>query len=122
MSARPHQAARRRASDETGAGGAFALAVVTATVVCALAVVSLAGGLVTRQRVVAAADAAALAAADALVGAIPGEPCTLAEQVATAHRVVLDACLLEGAEALVSTRLDVVGVPIRARSRAGPAP
>ncbi|OJX66985.1 MAG: hypothetical protein BGO94_06955 [Micrococcales bacterium 72-143] len=100
----------------------LALAIVAATVVCALAAVMLGSALATRQRVVAAADASALAAADALLGAVPGEPCTLAAEVAAAHRVALIRCVLEGAEARVATGTELLGVPVHAESRAGPAP
>ncbi|QNO37108.1 hypothetical protein H4J02_11700 [Protaetiibacter sp. SSC-01] len=107
---------------DRGAGGITALALVAATVMCALAVVALGGALTTRQRVVAAADGAALAAADALLGAVAGEPCALAARVAAAHRVALAGCRVEGAEVVVETRLELAGVVITADSRAGPAP
>lgn len=113
---------RARLDDDTGAGGVAALAIIAATVVCGLAVVGLGGALTARQRVVAAADSAALAAGDALLGAVAGDPCALAAKVAAAHRVALTSCRLEGAEAVVATSAELLGVPVSAESRAGPAP
>jgi len=112
----------RERLDDAGAGGVAALAIIAATVACGLAVVGLGGALTLRQRVVAAADAAALAAGDALLGAVAGDPCALAAQVAAAHRVALSSCRLEGAEAVVVASVELLGAPVSAESRAGPAP
>jgi secretion/DNA translocation related TadE-like protein len=119
---RPRTGTGGRARDETGAGGVFALAIVGATLVCALVVMAAGTALTARQRLVAAADASALGAADALLGAVPGEPCVLAAEVAAAHRVALERCDIEGAEARVEVGLQVLGVPVTVVSRAGPAP
>jgi secretion/DNA translocation related TadE-like protein len=117
-----HGAALRRALDERGAGGVLALALIATTIVVALSAVSLGAALAARQRLVAAADASALAAADALLGAVSGEPCELAAEVAAAHRVALVACSLEGAEARVTVGMSVLGLSTAAESRAGAAP
>lgn len=121
MPARAAARMRRLRRDE-GAGGVLALAVVGVTVLCALAVIGMGGALATRQRVVAAADASALAAADVLLGAAPGEPCPAAAEVAAAHRVALSRCELAGAEARVAVGATVLGVPVTVESRAGPPP
>jgi secretion/DNA translocation related TadE-like protein len=112
----------RRHRDDTGAGGVLALAIVGVTLTCALVVLGLGGALAVRQRLVAAADAAALAAADTLLGVVPGDPCGRAAEVAAAHRVALARCTVEGAEARVTVGASVLGLPISAESRAGPAP
>lgn len=114
--------ARARMRDETGAGGVLALAIVGVTLVCALTALGLGSALAARQRVVAAADASALAAADTLLGVAPGDPCALAAEVAAAHRVTLTDCVLEGAEARVTMGASVFGLPISVESRAGPPP
>lgn len=116
------RAGRARWDADTGAGGVLALAIVAVTVVVALAVTGLGAALAARQRVVAAADASALAAADALLGAASGEPCARAAEVAAAHHVALLGCEVDGAEVTVTTGADLAGVPVEARSRAGPAP
>lgn len=111
--------ARHMMHDETGAGGVLAVAIVAITIAVTVAVLSVGAALVVRQRAVAAADAAALAAADALLGVVPGDPCALAAEVASAHRVRLGTCLLRGAEAYIEVRGEVAGVPFVVRSRAG---
>jgi secretion/DNA translocation related TadE-like protein len=115
-------AVRDRIRDETGAGGVLALAIVAMTLVCALAALGLASALAARQRVVAAADASALAAADTLLGVVPGDPCALAAEVAAARLVALADCECEGAEARVTIAATWFGLPIAGESRAGPAP
>jgi secretion/DNA translocation related TadE-like protein len=113
---------RARLTSDAGAGGVLALAIVAATLVCALAVAALGSALVVRQRLVAAADAAALAAADTLLGVVPGDPCTRARELAEAHRVGLEVCTVAGAEARITVGSSVLGLPVSAEARAGPAP
>lgn len=116
------RATLRHVRDDEGAGGVLALAVVGATIAFALAALALGSAFAVRQRVVAAADAAALAAADTLLGVVPGDPCGHAREVAAAHRVALADCELAGAEAHVTVAVNVLGVPISVGSRAGPPP
>jgi secretion/DNA translocation related TadE-like protein len=109
-----------RLRSEVGAGSILALAVLAAAVVLALAMVGLGAGLVVRQRTIGAADAAALAAADVLLGAAPGDPCTVASSIAQRNGAVLESCEVDGFIATVTTGSQLAGVPIRARSSAGP--
>jgi len=108
--------------DEAGAGAVLALALVAALVVVTLAVVTLGAALAVRQRVISAADAAALAAADAASGAVGGDPCGLAADVARAHRATLVACRLDGLVATVTVGGGFGGISFRAVSTAGPPP
>lgn len=114
--------AGRVAEADDGAGGVLAVAIVGATVVATLGVLALSAALATSQRVISAADAAALAAADVVLGVVAGEPCALASEVARAHDAVLTACRIDGAEAHVTTEDVFAGIPISASARAGPAP
>ena len=107
---------------DDGAGGVLALALVGVTVLCALAVIGLGGALVTRQHLAAAADASALAAADVLLGVVPGDPCTLAGRVAAVHRVALVRCTVDGQEARVTVGTSIRGIPVELESHAGPPP
>jgi hypothetical protein len=75
-----------------------------------------------RQRVIGAADAAALAAADGASGAVAGEPCVLARRLAAAGGAALDSCVVDGLVATVAASTRVGPVPFEARSRAGPPP
>lgn len=113
---------RRSVTVERGSGSVLALSLVAATVVVALAVLSLAAGLGMRQRVIGAADSAALAAADAASGAVPGAPCAVAARVVSAARVRLVACHVDGLIVTIAVDDAFAGVTIRARSTAGPPP
>lgn len=110
----------RRFGDDTGAGGVLAIAIVGATMVATIGILTLGAALVTRQGVAAAADAAALAAADAMLGAVPGEPCTLAAEVALANTASLVACRIDGAEVYVTAQAAFAGIPVAVSARAGP--
>jgi len=100
----------------------LALALVGALTVVALAVLGLGGALTVRQRVIGAVDAAALAAADAASGAVPGAPCVLAARVAGAGGAVLGSCEIDGLIATVSATARIGAVSFSARARAGPPP
>ena len=80
------------------------------------------GAAVTAQRTAGAADAAALAAADAASGAVPtGEqPCELAARVAQAAGATLTGCVLEGFVATVEVQAAYAGLAAVSRARAGP--
>lgn len=105
-----------------GECGSAVITVAIAGAVCSLSVgtVAIGAGLAERQRIVGAADAAALAAADAASGAVAGEPCAVAARVAAANRAVLDACATDGLVATVRTSGSALGVPLVASARAGP--
>jgi secretion/DNA translocation related TadE-like protein len=107
---------------DRGAGAVLALAIVGATTAVLVVVLSLGAALVLRQRVIGAADAAALAAADAASGAVAGVPCSLAARVAAANHAVLTVCQLDGLVATVTVSATFGAVPFSARSTAGPPP
>lgn len=121
----PWERGRRRpptGSTDRGSGSVLALALVATVVVVALAALSLGAGLVTRQRVVGAADAAALVAADALRGLIPGVPCELADRVVRSNGAALEECSGDGYVATVAVSGSWLGLPLRAAASAGPPP
>jgi secretion/DNA translocation related TadE-like protein len=113
---------RRLRDDDRGAAAVLLLAVVAATVVFAVGVIALGGGLAGRQRVVAAADQAALAAADAVRGLVTGAPCDRAAELARANETELVDCAVDGAVVTVEVRASIAGVAVAARSTAGPPP
>lgn len=106
--------------DDRGAGAVLALALVMVVVTIGLSGVAVASALTARQRVVGAADLAALAAADAASGAIGGRPCQVASAVATGNRARLTACESDGLVVSVTVSGEFAGIPIAAHSRAGP--
>lgn len=79
-----------------------------------------AGALIVRHRVGAAADSAALAAADTASGLIPGYPCDSAEDAARLGHVTLVSCALDGMIASVEASSRYLVFDIAARARAGP--
>lgn len=105
---------------DAGSGSVLALAIVAAIVSLALSTMTLSSAYAARQRASAAADAAALAAADVRLGVVTGDPCAVAGRVVRAHDAALVTCAIDGAVATVEVAVDVLGVPIRVASRAGP--
>jgi len=71
-------------------------------------------------RAATAADSAAVAGAAAVVGLVPGPPCSVAATVLARSGITLDECTVTDAEVLVrgSSRSGVV--PVGATARAGP--
>ncbi|ROS52907.1 Rv3654c family TadE-like protein [Frigoribacterium sp. PhB24] len=109
------------AGDRGGSTVLLAGGIVTIATLCVVLVGSH-SALVVRSRTAGAADASALAAADALAGVVVGSPCDRAAVTAEANGVDLTACVVSGAEATVevSTALGPIGVT--ARASAGPPP
>lgn len=105
---------------ETGSGGVLAIAMLAMLAVLTLAAVGVGAALAQRQRVIAAADAGALAVADTALGIHPGIPCEEAAAVVEAHGVALVACEVEGVVATITVSARVAGVLVTAEARAGP--
>lgn len=98
--------------------------VVTAGIVSALLGVSLtvtgAGAtLIHGQITHGAADAAALAAADALVGLSSGDPCTRATEIAKLNGVTLTNCSVEKTSVVVRVASTSLGIRLDSTARAG---
>lgn len=66
------------------------------------------------------ADFAALTAADAASGRIPGYPCELAARHAEREHYFLEACEVEDASARVTLGVTIAGIYLHFRARAGP--
>ena len=94
------------------------LVVCTATLVVGLTTAGSAA--VVSQRLAGAADAAALAAADAASGAVDGEPCARAAEIAVVAGARLAACELRELIATVTVTASFGPVPATASARAGP--
>ncbi|MGI8393691.1 Rv3654c family TadE-like protein [Leucobacter sp. W1038] len=99
------------------------IACAATTLALGLPVLGGASALETRHRVAAAADSAALAAADAAGGWISADPCALAAEVAAATSVSLSECSVDdntGVATVVVQASTVLGV-VAIHARAGPA-
>ncbi|WP_210480395.1 Rv3654c family TadE-like protein [Naasia sp. SYSU D00948] len=105
---------------DEGSGSVLVLAVAAATMLVCGLLLPLYMGLAAKRQIAGAADAAALAAADGLSGAVPGVPCELAGQVAALNTAAVASCEVAGTEVIVVTVGEVLGLPVQAAARAGP--
>lgn len=111
---------------DRGAGSVLVLAAIMVVVAAFLVVATLAAGYASRHRAAAAADLAALAAADEL-RATGGDPCAAAERVSRANGAAMRQCAVEGWEVEVVVAAAATG-PLRwladpaRRARAGVEP
>jgi secretion/DNA translocation related TadE-like protein len=115
-----------RAPGQEGSATVLVIGICLAAFVLLAALGGLGGAAVARHRAQSAADLAALAAADVLVGGSGGSPCAAAGRVVAANGGDLGSCEVSGQVVEVT----VLGRPpgpiarlglARARARAGPA-
>ena len=110
-----------RLRGEVGAGSVLALTVIAAILAMGSLVAPLGIVLVTRERLAGAADAAALAAADVIVGLRPGDACSVAREAALANVATLTACVVDGEVVTVRVTARVINFEVIADATAGPA-
>jgi len=106
--------------NEEGAASVLALGLVGGVLAVTAAIIPVAGAFVASQRAANAADAAVLAAADVVSGAIAGVPCELAGRVAARNGAALTRCAIDGPAASVTVVVGAAGFSIDATARAGP--
>ncbi|WP_051171994.1 M23 family metallopeptidase [Microbacterium indicum] len=99
---------------------AFTALTAAATATLAVGLVAVGGAAVEAQRVSGVADAAALAAADALSGFATGDPCSRAAEVAEAQAASTSSCEVDGLEVVVTAAGAHGAWPVSVTSRAGP--
>lgn len=122
---RPWPSPRGDGRDERGSVTVIAVALVAACLLLAVALAAIAGVQAARGRAQAAADLAALAAADTWLNAA-GDPCAAAARVAAANGAVLGGCTFAAADVLIEARVPVtgpfapLGLVASASARAGP--
>jgi secretion/DNA translocation related TadE-like protein len=104
------------------AGAIAAIGAVGCAATLSLGLVFAGSAAVFGQRLAGAADAAALAAADAASGAVIGVPCESAEAVAQSAGAALTRCEIDGLTATVTVSAMFAGRPAAATARAGPPP
>ena len=76
--------------------------------------------LATFERAQAVTVRAALEAADAASGRIPGYPCDRAERLAEKHQLNFETCSVDNLIARVTMKVTVLGFLIDTRAKAGP--
>ena len=106
---------------ERGAASVLAVGIVGAVVALTAMVVPVTTTFIASQRAANAADAAALAAADAISGRVPGVACDLAAHVAARNGAVLTSCEPDGPDVTVAVAVSSLGMDLAAAARAGPA-
>jgi len=104
------------------AGSALAIGVLAVTTALASGLASVGAAAAWSQRLAGAADAAALAAADAASGAVDGDPCGRAEELAVASGAVVATCQLDELIATVTVSATFGPITSTASARAGPPP
>ncbi len=108
-------------SPERGSGSVLAIALIGAVIAVTALVIPIYAVLSVKAAVAAAADASALAAADARVGAVTGYPCDRAAEVASANGARLAACGVDGLVATVTVERWLLGLRVAQTASAGPA-
>lgn len=104
----PNNTAKRPRSpekSEEGSGTVLAVGIVAALLILAVVIVGFAGVSVANRRAAQAADLSALAAADALRGITPGDPCEVAAHVAHDNNAKLLGCALADRPETVDIRV-----------------
>jgi secretion/DNA translocation related TadE-like protein len=110
----------RRLSEERGSGTVLSVAVIAGILAIVGMVIPVSLALAVKQRVVGAADAAALAAADTASGFASGFPCDAAAKAARLNGAELSRCDLDGLVATVTARTGYLGMEVSVAARAGP--
>ncbi len=104
------------------AGTTLVVGIVAGSAALTIGFAAIGAAAVTSQRLAGAADAAALAAADAASGAVSGDPCARADEIAAASGASLSACEVDGLIATVTVSGAFGGLTATASARAGPPP
>jgi hypothetical protein len=107
-----------RAVDDRGAGGVLALAIAAGVLAFSLLALSLFSVLPSKAGVQAAADSAAIAAAETVAGSSVAQSCTRAGEAAMLNQTALEDCAVSGGEATVTVSRKLFGVAFSVTARA----
>jgi secretion/DNA translocation related TadE-like protein len=100
-------------------GSVVAAGVITALLGASVTVTGAAATLVSAQALHGSADAAALAAADALLGFTSGDPCSQATEIAQMNDATMVSCSVERTSVVVRVASVSLGIRLESTSRAG---
>ena len=103
-------------------GTTLAIGIVGGCAALMLGLAAVGAAAVAGQRLAGAADAAALAAADTASGAVSGDPCRRADEIAASSGASIAACELDGLIATVTVSGAFGALTVTASARAGPPP
>jgi len=105
--------------DDEGAGTVTGLTVIATLIMVASLMLPFAGLMLVQVRAQAVSDQAALSAANAMTGALVGQPCALAADIVASMRTSAWSCDLFEGDAYVTLRVPFGPVHVDVRSRAG---
>lgn len=108
-------------AENRGSGTILGLLVALATLAALLASNLAVFALISAEKLAVQADQIAVAAADSARGLSTGYPCQVADQIATMYMVSLDSCRIVDFDSFIRLRSVVVGIELKASSRAGHA-
>lgn len=109
-----------RLREESGSGSILVVAILAAVLSLTALSIPLYSVLAVKQVTAGAADAAALAAADVAVGRVPGDPCTVAGDIAAANGTALSECKPDGLVVTVRVTAMAMGFTVASSATAGP--
>ena len=104
------------------AGAVLSVAIVGVAAAMTVGLASVGAAATFAQRLAGTADAAALAAADAAAGSVPGDPCVRADEVAAASHAVVTVCEAVDLNVTVTVSAPFGQFVANASARAGPPP
>ena len=105
---------------ERGSGAAATLILVGWVISVTSLLLFFGTALITLDRAQSITDQAALEAADAASGRIPGYPCNRAERLAEKNSFQIENCEVQGLIVRVTLQVTVVGISTHTRAKAGP--
>ena len=108
-------------TENRGSGTVLGLGVVLTTLGALLASNLAVFVFFSAEKLAVQADQIAVAATNSARGLSSGHPCQVADQIATMYMVSLDSCRIVGFDSFIRLRSVVVGIELKASSRAGPA-
>lgn len=92
------------------------LAIISVTLATGVAITATSVKAVERHEVAGAADSAALAAADALFGFVPGDPCNVAAAVLAEHGKAMGYCEINASNVVIEAKAHLFNFSIKARA------
>jgi len=104
------------------AGAVLSVAIVGVAAAMTVGLASVGAAATFAQRLAGTADAAALAAADAAAGAVSGDPCVRADEVAAASQAVVTLCDVVDLTITLTVSAPFGHFVANASARAGPPP
>ena len=105
---------------ERGSGAAATLILVGGVISVTSLLLFFGAALITLDRAQSVTDQAALEAADAASGRIPGYPCNRAERLAENNSFQIEKCEVQGLIVRVTLQVTVLGISTHTRAKAGP--